>query len=113
MKSLPAKFAAIEPFVAAWSLENELLRSQRRWSASVEEYEAFYDAMLPVLDDVLSYLDQYKLGAIPDEALPLYHLTLAFAEAAPHNELYECANEVPNSFSASRFVAAHGEQIDN
>ena len=68
--------------------------------------------MLPLLDQVLEYLDRYQPGAIPDPALPLYYLALAFAEAAPHNELYECSNTVPNSFEAHRFVAAHGEIKD-
>ena len=113
MSSLPTQFASLEPFVEDWALASELQRSEQRWSASVKEYEALYELMLPLLDDVLAYLDQYKVGEIPDEALALFHLALAFAEAAPHNELYECANQVPNSFSARRFVAAHGEEIDH
>ena len=112
MNLLPEKFSALEPYVPLWALATELQRSQRRWSASAQEYQDFYDAMMSVLDDVLDYLDQYTLGDIPDNTLPLYHLALAFAEAAPHNELYECSSEVPNSFAASRFIAAHGEQID-
>ena len=109
---LPKKFAALEPFVDLWAFDTELQRSQRRWSASEQEYRDFYNAMMPVLDEVLDYVDQYELGKIADEALALYHLALAFAEAAPHNELYECANQVPNSFTASRFIAAHGDNKD-
>ncbi len=113
MSLLPEKFASLEPYVDSWALPNELLRSQQRWSATKEDYRRFYDAMMPVLDEALDYLDQYELGSIPDKAIALYHLSLAFAEAAPHVELYECANQVPNSFEAARFIAAHGEQIDN
>ncbi len=112
MSLLPDKFTQLELHVNTWSYPSELERSQQRWRASVPEFQSFYDAMLPVLDDVMDYLDQYEVDAIPEEALALYHLALAFAEAAPHNELYECANEVPNSFAASRFIAAHGAQID-
>ena len=53
-----------------------------------------------------------KSGEVPEPALPLYYLALAFAQAAPHNELYDCSNTVPNSFEAYRFVAAHGEVAD-
>ncbi len=109
---LPKNFETLEPFVNLWALDSELQRSQRRWSASEQEFQGFYNAMMPVLDEVLEYIDQYELGNIPDEALALYHLALAFAEAAPHNELYECANQVPNSFTASRFIAAHGNNKD-
>ena len=112
MKSLPEKFSSLGPFVDCWSHATELQRSQQRWTAGVNEFQSFYQAMLPILDEVLDYLDQYEVGAIPDEARALYHLALAFAEAAPHNELYECANEVPNSFAASRFIAAHGQIED-
>ena len=112
MNSLPKQFSSLTVFVEAWSHSTELKRSQQRWTASAEEYQSFYKAMLPMLDEVLDYLDQYQVGAIPNDALALYHLALAFAEAAPHNELYECANEVPNSFAANRFVAAHGQIED-
>jgi hypothetical protein len=112
MKSLPENFSSLAPFVNSWSHATELQRSQQRWTASVEEFESFYKAMLPMLDEILEYLDQYEVGAIPNDACVLYHLTLAFAEAAPHNELYKCANEVPNSFAASRFIAAHGQIED-
>ena len=112
MATLPSQFSSLEVFVPGWAHSTELARSEKRWIASQEDYQSFYDAMLPLLDDVLEYLDQFELGRIPADALPLYHLALAFSEAAPHVELYECSNHVPNSFDASRFVAAHGEKAD-
>ena len=112
MANLPEQFNSLEPFLDDWAHGTELARSQRRWNASREEYEALYAAMFPLLDEVLAYLDQYKLGEIPAHALALYHLSLAFAEAAPHNELYDCQSQVPNSFDASRFIAAHGNDVD-
>ena len=112
MALLPEQFAGLEPLVGTWAFPTELQRSQQRWAATADDYREFYEAMLPLLDQVLDYLDQYQPGAVPEAALPLYYLALAFAEAAPHNELYECSNTVPNSFAAQRFVAAHGENID-
>ena len=112
MALLPEQFSQLESLAETWALPTELQRSQRRWTATADDYRHFYKAMLPLLDQVLDYLDQYQPGAIPDPALPLYHLALAFAEAAPHNELYECSNTVPNSFDAHRFAAAHGEETD-
>lgn len=109
---LPEQFSSLEPFAGVWAFPTELQRSQQRWVATAEEYREFYETMLPLLDEVLVYLDQYQPGATPESVLPLYHLALAFAEAAPHNELYDCSNTVPNSFDAHRFVAAHGETLD-
>ena len=113
MSLLPGKFSILESFVADWGHATELARSEKRWSASEEEYRSFYNAMLPLLDEILEYLDQYELGKIPESSLPLYHLALAFSEAAPHVELYDCSNHVPNSFDASKFVAAHGDIVDS
>ena len=112
MASLPEQFSSLEPLVETWACPTELQRSQQRWTATADDYREFYEAMLPLLDQVLEYLDRYQPGAIPDPALPLCYLALAFAEAAPHNELYDCSNTVPNSFEAHRFVAAHGEIAD-
>ena len=112
MALLPEQFSLLEPFVEHWAFPTELQRSQQRWNTGPDDYRRFYEAMLPLLDQVLEYLDRFKPGEVPAPALPLYHLALAFAEAAPHNELYDCSNTVPNSFAAHRFVAAHGEVID-
>ncbi len=112
MALLPEQFSQLESLAESWALPTELQRSERRWVAGPDDYQLFYEAMLPLLDEILNYLDRYRPGAIPGAALPLYHLALAFAEAAPHNELYDCSNTVPNSFDAYRFVAAHGELLD-
>jgi hypothetical protein len=109
MAALPAQFAALEPFVAAWAHATEGARSKRRWAASPAEHQAFYDAMLPRLDELLDYFARFEAGAVPEDARALYHLALAFAEAAPHVELYRGAAEVPNSFAASRFIADHAD----
>ena len=112
MAALPGQFSDLESFAETWALPTELQRSRQRWAAGPDDYRRFYEAMLPLLDEVLNYLDQFKPGKLPESVLPLYHLALAFAEAAPHNELYDCSNKIPNSFAAHRFVAAHGEIID-
>jgi hypothetical protein len=106
------KFAVLAPFMADWALPTEQLRSERRWASSPEEFQAFYDATLPLLDELLAYFDKFKVGEVPEDVLPLYHLTLAFAEASPHVEMYQGSAEVPFSFSASRFVAAHADDVD-
>jgi hypothetical protein len=38
----------------------------------------------------------------------LFDLAVAFAEVAPHHELYKNSPLVPHSFDASRFIADHG-----
>lgn len=102
------QFSELDRFLSVWGLPTEADRSAKRWQATPEEFRDFYQTTLPRLDDLLDYLDQFSIGALPKHALPLYRLALAFAEVAPHCELYGDSNKVPNSFSAQRFQAAFG-----
>lgn len=112
MTTLPAAFADLEPHAPTWALPTENLRSARRWRSTPAEFKLFYDAMLPRIDAVLTHLDQFSLGALPDAEQRLLHLALAFSEVAPHIELYKGSPEVPNSFEASRFAATHGDVVN-
>ncbi len=110
--TLQQQFAELVSFIATWARPCEQARSEVRWAMDAEAYAAFYAAMMPRLDELLAVVDRYELGALPPEVLPFFHLLLAFAEAAPHSELYGGSNRVPNSFDAARFVAAHGLVAD-
>ncbi len=110
--NLQQQFAELVPLLATWARPCEQARSEVRWEMDAAGYQAFYTAMMPRLDELLTVVDRYELGALPGDVLPFYHLLLAFAEAAPHSELYGGSNRVPNSFDAARFVAAHGLEAD-
>ncbi|MGR8949802.1 MAG: hypothetical protein ACU84Q_17300 [Gammaproteobacteria bacterium] len=105
-------FRELSPYLEKWALPTEAERSAQRWQASPQQLRSFYEAVLPKLDDLLDYLDEFPVGSLSEEAAPWYHLALAFAEVAPHCELYGDSNKVPNSFEAERFVAAHGNTVD-
>ncbi len=106
--ALPPQFADLAPYVADWALPTETARSERRWRATPAEFQALYDAVLPRLPDILAYLGGFSPANIPAEAASLLYLALAFAESAPHVELYRGSPDVPNSFDPRRFVASHG-----
>ncbi|WP_206199371.1 hypothetical protein [Parasulfuritortus cantonensis] len=106
--SLPKSFEVLEPLVASWALPTQNARQQKRISASKGELRAFYEAMLPRLEDILAYVDKYPLGELPPEAERLFCLALSLAEVAPHIELYGGNPKVPHSFDETRFVADHG-----
>ncbi len=109
---LPECLTELAPCMTVWAQPTEDERSRCRWAASPEDFQAFYDAVWPLLDDLLAYIDRYELGAMPDSVLPYYWLALAFAEVAPHVEMYRGAAEVPNSFPAYRLSASGGDQHD-
>lgn len=112
MSELPQGFNELEVFVSAWAQPTENQRSHKRWVSTVGDFKSFYEAMMPRLKDILAYLDQYEVGAIPERNLSLYHLALAFAESSPHVEMYKGSAKVPNSFDASRLEAAKGNVKD-
>jgi len=108
---LPEQFEKLEPFMSEWALATQNERQRKRILSSRGELRAFYEATLPLLEAILTYVDKFPLGEIPAEALPLYRLALSLAEVAPHIELYGGDPKVPHSFDEFRFVAEHGEQV--
>ncbi|WP_079435119.1 hypothetical protein [Zoogloea sp. LCSB751] len=107
--ALPKSFEVLEPLVATWALPTQNARQQRRIHSSRGELRAFYEAMLPRIEDIVEYVDRYPLGQLPPDADRLFNLALSLAEVAPHIELYGGDPKVPHSFDESRFVADHGE----
>ncbi len=110
--SLPTKFQDLEPFVEKWSFDTENKRTTKRWAATADDFQKFYDAMVPRIEEILAYLDGYPIDDLPDEVLPLFHLSLALAEVAPHVEFYKGAAKVPYSFDARRMIATRGDAPD-
>ena len=103
---LPEPFADLEPFVA-WALATEDERNRRRRSSSMEDLRAFYDALLPRMDDVIAFLNQYPLDAMPDDARRLLYIGLSFMEVSTAVELLGEPDE-SGVFEASRFTIVGG-----
>ena len=68
--ALPSEFADLEPF-ADWALPTERERYAKRLASTMDEMQAFYDAALPRLEDAASYLEQFPLDDLPEDALHL------------------------------------------
>lgn len=81
-RPLPAQFSGLGEFVAAWALPTERERFHKLHTSSLEELRRFYEAMLPRMDEILAYLNQYKVSGLPEDARTLFDLSLAFAETA-------------------------------
>lgn len=102
---LPPKFRDLEPFLA-WSLPTELQRSTRRQTSTMAEITAFYQAMLPRLEAILSLLAQHSPDTVAADVQRLFHLTLALAEVAPAVENYG-QPKVVDGYDVSRIVTLH------
>lgn len=74
---LPAGFADLEPFVAEWCLDGEPQRYAKRLASTMDEIQAFYDAIFPRAEDAIRHLEQFPLDALPEDAHRLLKLLYA------------------------------------
>jgi uncharacterized protein YecE (DUF72 family) len=106
---LPEQFTDLELFMG-WALAKETERNRKRLASTMAEMRAFYQAILPRIDAIIAYLNQFPLDNMPEEARRLLYLTLSLAEITPAVEIYG-QPEVINSFQergeAERFIAVH------
>lgn len=79
---LPPAFADLEAFCPKWLHATEAKRNEVRISSSMDEIRAFYDAVLPRLEDIIAHLDRHPLDALPAPERNLLDLTFAFVDAS-------------------------------
>ena len=102
-RTLPPRFAELAPFVADWALPTEHDRYHRLHRSTLEELRRFYDAMLPRMDEVLDYLDQWSVPALPADARVLYELAMTFAETAHPIDLHWQGVDFNDAYPWDRF----------
>jgi hypothetical protein len=100
---LPAQFSELEPFATEWALATTTERHRKRLGSSMAEIKAFYDRMLPRMDAILTYLNQFPLNGMPASGRRLFFLALSLAEVAPAVECYGQPGVI-DGFEAERFV---------
>jgi hypothetical protein len=71
---LPEQFSDLEPFAATWCLPTERQRFAQRMASTLDEMQAFYDALMPRAEDAIMYCDGFPLDAMPEDAQRLLQL---------------------------------------
>jgi len=71
---LPPEFSDLEPWVAGWCFDSEPERYAKRLASSMNEIQAFYDAIFPRAEAVIQYLEKFPLDELPEDALRLLKL---------------------------------------
>ena len=79
---LPAEFADLEPFAAAWCLPTERERFAQRMATPMDEIQAFYDACFPRAEEAIAYCEQYPLDELPEDAERLLQLLYSLVMAS-------------------------------
>lgn len=99
--SLPEGFSDLDPYLTKWMVATEAGRNRARRAASMRDIRAFYDAILPRLDKIISYLNQFDLEKMPEPERCLLRLAMSAMEIAPAVELYH-QPDVVHAFDAER-----------
>lgn len=102
MPVLPTEFADLEQF-ADWSLETEAERYAKRLSSSMDELQAFYDAVFPRLEEILASLDQFELKSLSEQWTRLLWLSYSLVNVSFPVEVWR-QPRVPDSGAATMDV---------
>ena len=97
--TLPAEFSDLEPY-ADWAIPTERARYDKRLASSMDELQAFYDAALPRLEDAMSYLEQFSVDALPEDAKRLLWIFCALVTVSFPVEVWR-QPRVPDSGASS------------
>jgi hypothetical protein len=100
---LPAGFEDLEPLLD-WNLPTMAERRDRRTGSSMEELDAFYQAILPRMDAILEHLADVLMADLDERSATLLNLSKSVAEVAPAVEqFFEPA--VSYGYQMDRFIA--------
>jgi hypothetical protein len=102
---LPEQFQDLSTYASVWALPTETARNKARRESRMEDLTAFYNAMLPRMDQVILYLNQFPLDELPEDARRLFHIALSFMEVSLSVELTHTPDEAM-AFDADRLVMA-------
>ena len=98
--TLPSQFSDLEPYAETWCLPSERQRFAQRMASTMDEMQAFYDAAFPRIEDATTYLDQFDLKALPEDATHLLWLYYSLINISFPVEVWRQAR-VPDSGAAS------------
>ncbi|SEH72007.1 hypothetical protein SAMN04489835_3261 [Mycolicibacterium rutilum] len=78
---LPPEFADLERF-SDWCLGTEAERYAKRLDSSMQEMQAFYDAITERAEEAVAFCDRFSLDDLPDDVLNLMHLLYSMIQVS-------------------------------
>jgi len=99
MSIFPAAFADLEPF-ADWAIPTEYARYAKRMSSTMDELQAFYDAVFPRLESSVDYLKSVSMDGISEEDQRLLWLFCSLTTVSFPVEVWR-QPKVPDSGAAT------------
>ncbi|WP_019927627.1 hypothetical protein [Nocardia sp. BMG111209] len=71
---LPEAFRDLEPYVGEWAKATRQERYDTRLATTIEELDAFYDAIAPHAEAAIEYLNGFDLNELPEAETRLLQL---------------------------------------
>ena len=73
-------FSDLKEFMDEWGYADAHERLKKRSNAEFSDIKKFYDAVVPRLEEIIEFLNQYPVDDIPGEFRPLAYMALAACE---------------------------------
>lgn len=103
---LPAKYKSLEGFARKWVLPTQTARQTKRLASDFAEVKAFYDAMTPLMTEILAEFESRPLAELTAEERNLLDLSYALAMVAPAVEFFG-QTAVVCGFDSRKFLPTH------
>jgi hypothetical protein len=70
----PAQFADLEAIAGPWAIASANERYMKRLASSINEMQAFYDAVFPRASDILAYCNDFDINDPPGQVKSLMNV---------------------------------------
>lgn len=88
--SLPPEFSRLEHLVPDWAIEDGHERYLKRVNSSMDEIQAFYDAVFPQAEDAVTYIDKFDFSEpLPEDVMNLRNLLYSLITISLAVELWK------------------------
>ena len=88
--SLPPEFSSLEHLVPDWAIEDGHERYLKRVNSSMDEIQAFYDAVFPQAEEAVAYIDKFDYAEpLPDDVANLRNLLYSLITVSLAVELWK------------------------
>ena len=88
--SLPPEFSLLEHLVPDWAIEDGHQRYLKRVNSSMDEIQAFYDAVFPQAEEAVAYIDKFDYAEpLPEDVANLRNLLYSLITVSLAVELWK------------------------
>ena len=70
----PAQFADLETIAAPWAIASANARYAKRLNSSMDQMQAFYDAVFPRAQEILAYCNGFDINRPPEQVTSLMNV---------------------------------------